>query len=83
MMLTLPFLVEQKRIPVESRAEDKVVHIMSSAHVRPPYVGSSIECSNTVMRERVRAMVQELPRIVGCDTEDSTSPLLPHEGGTI
>ncbi|KAI7823630.1 hypothetical protein BC939DRAFT_161912 [Gamsiella multidivaricata] len=49
-----------KRIPLETTADDPVVHIMTSAHVHPPYLAQSVECPNEVVRERVRAMVQGL-----------------------
>ena len=62
---------------MESHADDPIVHIMGSAHVRPPYVALSIDCANTVVRERVRAMVQELPGIMPkalvLEDEDSSS----------
>ncbi|KAF9101651.1 hypothetical protein BGX27_011388 [Mortierella sp. AM989] len=53
-------LLRSKRIPVETTAEDMVVHIMNCAHVRPPYLAVSIDCSNAVIRERVKGMIQEL-----------------------
>ncbi|KAG0002758.1 hypothetical protein BGZ65_002346 [Modicella reniformis] len=53
-------MLRSKRIPVETSAEDAVVHIMNSAHVHPPYLPLSVECANGVMLERVRSMIQEL-----------------------
>ncbi|KAF8935051.1 hypothetical protein BGZ58_005283 [Dissophora ornata] len=53
-------MLQSKRIPVETAAEDPVVHIMGSAHVHPPYLPMSVDCKNTVVRERVKGMVQEL-----------------------
>ncbi|KAG0344055.1 hypothetical protein BG004_004780 [Podila humilis] len=52
--------LRSKRIPVESTDDDPVVHIMASAHVRPPYLPSTVDCPNRVISERVKAMVQEL-----------------------
>ncbi|KAF9583349.1 hypothetical protein BGW38_009688 [Lunasporangiospora selenospora] len=56
-----------KRIPVESKEDDSVVHIMTFAAVHPPYVPASIVCSNDVVRDRVESMLQGL---------DSAQPVL-------
>ncbi|KAG0352593.1 Gem (Nuclear organelle) associated protein 6 [Podila minutissima] len=53
-------LLRSTRIPVETTDEDPVVHILNSAHVRPPYLPSSVDCPNPVIRERVKAIIQEL-----------------------
>ncbi|KAF9357491.1 hypothetical protein BGX26_003622 [Mortierella sp. AD094] len=53
-------LLRSKRIPVETTTEDKVVHIMNCAHVRPPYLAASIDCANVVIRERIKGMIEEL-----------------------
>ncbi|KAG0295102.1 hypothetical protein BGZ98_001516 [Dissophora globulifera] len=53
-------MLRAKRIPVETTADDAVVHILGSAHVRPPYVPMTVECANAVVRERVKGMVQQL-----------------------
>ncbi|KAF9381105.1 Gem (Nuclear organelle) associated protein 6 [Podila verticillata] len=52
-------LLRSTRIPVETTDEDPVVHILNSAHVRPPYLPSSVDCLNPVIRERVKAIIQE------------------------
>ncbi|KAF9902624.1 hypothetical protein BX616_001870 [Lobosporangium transversale] len=53
-------MLRTKCIPVESTADDKVIHIMNSVHVHPPYVSESIECANDVIRERVKGMILRL-----------------------
>ncbi|KAI1297783.1 hypothetical protein EDD11_006931 [Mortierella claussenii] len=53
-------MLRSKRIPVETAAEDPVVHIMNSAHVHPPYLPVTIDCDNGVVRERVKGMIQAL-----------------------
>ncbi|KAF9281428.1 hypothetical protein BGZ68_006643 [Mortierella alpina] len=55
--------LQAKRIPVETSEEDAVVHILNCAHVRPPYNASSIECDNSVVRERVKGMIQDIQDI--------------------
>ncbi|KFH70272.1 hypothetical protein MVEG_03123 [Podila verticillata NRRL 6337] len=52
-------LLRSTRIPVETTDEDPVVHILNSAHVRPPYLPSSVDCPNPVIRERVKAIIQQ------------------------
>ncbi|KAG0035706.1 hypothetical protein BGZ82_005136 [Podila clonocystis] len=53
-------LLRSTRIPIVTTDEDPVVHILNSAHVRPPYLPSSVDCPNPVIRERVKAIIQEL-----------------------
>ncbi|KAG0003422.1 hypothetical protein BGZ80_007603 [Entomortierella chlamydospora] len=52
--------LRSKRIPVESTTEDKVVHIMNCAHVQPPYLAASVDCTNVVICERIKRMIEEM-----------------------
>ncbi|KAF9192181.1 hypothetical protein BGZ51_006155 [Haplosporangium sp. Z 767] len=53
-------MLQSKRIPVETTDEDAVIHILHCAHVHPPYLPSTIECQNSIVRDRVESMLQDL-----------------------
>ncbi|KAG0262046.1 hypothetical protein BG011_000399 [Mortierella polycephala] len=53
-------MLQSKRIPVETTDEDAVIHILHCAHVHPPYLPSTIGCQNSVVRDRVESMLQDL-----------------------
>ncbi|KAG0733899.1 hypothetical protein G6F57_005372 [Rhizopus arrhizus] len=48
---------KKNRIPIE--CEKEVIHVLGSADIRPPFVITSVQCENELIRKRVRDLMIE------------------------
>ncbi|KAG2182481.1 hypothetical protein INT43_007411 [Umbelopsis isabellina] len=54
-------LLEASRVPIKYSTEHTVIQILDTANLYPPYVPTSIQCDNPIIRKRVSDLLQGMP----------------------
>ncbi|KAJ2963502.1 hypothetical protein NQZ79_g1493 [Umbelopsis isabellina] len=54
-------LLKASRVPIKYSTENTVIQILDTASLYPPYVPTSIQCDNPIIRKRVSDLLQGMP----------------------